>query len=71
MHILIATNTHKLEKHGIYQGRDPSSCLAKQAGPRATNKTWERLDISSPVWQIEAAEKKLKAFVLLIANRQP
>jgi hypothetical protein len=71
MHILIATNTHKLEKHGTYQGRGPSSCLAKQAGPRATNKTWEKLDISSPVWQIEAAEKKLKAFVLLIANRQP
>jgi hypothetical protein len=71
MHILVATDTHKLEKHGVYQGRDLSSCLAKQAGPKATNKTWGKLDISSPVWQIEAAEKKLKAFVLLIANRQP
>jgi hypothetical protein len=43
----------------------------KQAGPKATNKTWENLDIFSPVWQTEAAEKKLKAFVLLIANRKP
>ncbi len=71
MHILVATNTYKLEKHGIYQGGDPSSCLAKKAGPKATNKTWEKLDIFSPVWQTEAAEKKLKAFVLLIANREP
>jgi hypothetical protein len=45
--------------------------LSKQAGPKATRKTWEKLDISGPVRQIEAAEKKLKAFVLLIANRQP
>jgi hypothetical protein len=54
----------------IREGIHHLAWLSKQV-QRLKNKTWEKLDISSPVWQIEAAEKKLKAFVLLIANRQP